>query len=60
MREAPSLIIINMLKELGATMRVYDPVAMEEAKHTLGDSVFYAKDEYDDCIEADALIIVTE
>ena len=37
-----------------------DPVAMEEAKHTLKDSVIYAKDEYDACIEVDALLLVTE
>ncbi|NNC33729.1 MAG: UDP-glucose/GDP-mannose dehydrogenase family protein, partial [Croceitalea sp.] len=60
MREAPSLVIIEQLKALGATIRVYDPVAMEEAKHSLGDSVEYAKDEYDACIDADAMILVTE
>jgi len=45
---------------LGAQVRVYDPVAMEEAKHTLKDTVVYAKDEYDACIEVDALLLVTE
>ncbi|WP_282056328.1 UDP-glucose dehydrogenase family protein [Maribacter luteus] len=60
MREAPSLVIIEQLLALGAEIRVYDPVAMEEAKHTLKDSVVYAKDEYDACIEVDALVVVTE
>jgi UDPglucose 6-dehydrogenase len=60
MREAPSLVIIEQLRALGATIRVYDPVAMEEAKHSLGDTVEYAKDEYDACIDADAMILVTE
>ncbi|MEO0526261.1 MAG: UDP-glucose/GDP-mannose dehydrogenase family protein [Bacteroidota bacterium] len=60
MREAPSLVIIEQLLALGAKVKVYDPVAMEEAKHTLKDSVVYAKDEYDACIEVDALILVTE
>lgn len=60
MREAPSLVIIEELIALGAEIRVYDPVAMEEAKHTLKDSVYYAKDEYDACIEVDALLVVTE
>ncbi len=60
MREAPSLVIIEQLLALGAEIRVYDPVAMEEAKHTLKDSVVYAKDEYDACIEVDALLVVTE
>lgn len=60
MREAPSLVIIEQLKAMGAQVRVYDPVAMEEAKHSLGETVVYAKDEYDACIEVDALILVTE
>lgn len=60
MREAPSLVIIEQLIALGAEIRVYDPVAMEEAERMLGDSVYYAKDEYDACIEVDGLIVVTE
>lgn len=60
MREAPSLVIIEQLLVMGAEVRVYDPVAMEEAKHTLKDTVVYAKDEYDACIEVDALLLVTE
>lgn len=60
MREAPSLVIIEQLLAMGAQVRVYDPVAMEEAEHILKDSVTYAKDEYDACIEVDALLVVTE
>lgn len=60
MREAPSLVIIEQLKALGATVRAYDPVAMEETKRILGDKIEYAKDEYDAIIDADALIVVTE
>nr|WP_298793918.1 UDP-glucose/GDP-mannose dehydrogenase family protein [uncultured Allomuricauda sp.] len=60
MREAPSLVIIEQLKALGANVRAYDPVAMEETKRILGDKIEYAKDEYDAIIEADALIVVTE
>ncbi|PRX57578.1 UDP-glucose dehydrogenase family protein [Flagellimonas meridianipacifica] len=60
MREAPSLVIIEELKALGATIRAYDPVAMEEAERILGDKIEYAKDEYDAIIDADALILVTE
>ncbi|TXN37201.1 UDP-glucose/GDP-mannose dehydrogenase family protein [Flagellimonas hymeniacidonis] len=60
MREAPSLVIIEQLKGLGATVRAYDPVAMEETKRILGDKIEYAKDEYDAIIDADALIVVTE
>ena len=60
MREAPSLVIIEQLKAMGAKIRAYDPVAMEEAKRIVGDAIDYAKDEYDACIDADALIVVTE
>ncbi|WP_114781670.1 UDP-glucose dehydrogenase family protein [Botryobacter ruber] len=60
MREAPSLVIINKLLEEGAQVRAYDPVAMKEAEHTLGDSIYYGKDEYEALIDADALLLVTE
>ena len=60
MREAPSLVIIEQLKALGASIRAYDPVAMHEAERILGNAIEYAKDEYDACIDADALILVTE
>ena len=60
MREAPSLVIIDILLREGASVVAYDPVAMEEAQHILGDKIVFAKDEYDACIDADALIVVTE
>jgi len=60
MREAPSLVIIDILLKEGASVVAYDPVAKEEAHRILGDSIGYAKDEYDACIDSDALIIVTE
>ncbi|HPE78107.1 MAG TPA: UDP-glucose/GDP-mannose dehydrogenase family protein [Draconibacterium sp.] len=60
MREAPSLVIIDKLLEAGATVIAYDPVAMEEAHRILGDKIDYAKDEYEVCIDADALVLVTE
>jgi len=45
MREAPSLVIIQKLLEAGAKVKAYDPVAMNEAKHTLGDTIIYAEDQ---------------
>jgi len=60
MREAPSLVIIQKLLEQGAKVKAYDPVAINEAKHTLGDSIEYGKDEYETLIDADALLLVTE
>jgi len=60
MREAPSLVIIDKLLKEGASIIAFDPVAQEEAHRVLGDSIAYAKDEYDALIDCDALIIVTE
>jgi len=62
MREAPSLVIIRALVAAGATVRAYDPVAMKEAQHALGDLAGFAfcDDAYDAVAGADALLIVTE
>ena len=60
MREAPSLILIDKLKEAGCNVRVYDPIAMEECKRRIGERVYYATDIYDAILEADALMVVTE
>ncbi|MBC6988279.1 UDP-glucose dehydrogenase family protein [Hymenobacter sp. BT491] len=60
MREAPSIVIIDKLLEEGCTVTAYDPVAMPEAKHSLGDRITYAKDQFEALIDADALLVVTE
>ncbi len=60
MREAPSVVIINQLLQAGATVTAYDPVAMEEATHVLGDKINYARDEFEALTDADALLVVTE
>ena len=60
MREAPSLVIIEKLLAEGATVTAYDPVAIPEAKHTLGDTITYAKDQFEALVDADALLVVTE
>lgn len=60
MREAPSLVLIDLLIKAGATVKVYDPVAMYECHRRIGDSVIYAKDLYDAADGADALLLVTE
>src|SRR5712675_1276683 len=59
MREAPSISIITALQDMGARVRVYDPVGMEQAKHVLAD-VTYCRGPYDCVEEADAVVIVTE
>ena len=47
------------LQTQGATIKAFDPVAMEEAKKDLPD-IEYATDEYDAIKDADALVIITE
>ena len=60
MREATSLVMIDLLTKAGATVKVYDPVAMEECCRRVGDKVLYAQDMYDAIIDADALLLLTE
>lgn len=60
MREAPALIVIKKLLDAGAKAKVYDPVAMKEAKHHFGDTVSYYEDQYETLIDADCLAILTE
>jgi len=60
MREAPSIVIINALLEAGAKVQAYDPVAMEEASHDLGNTITYAKDEYEAITDCDAILLITE
>lgn len=60
MREAPALVVIEKLLEAGASVKVYDPVAMDECRRRIGDRVVYCKDMYDVVINADALAVLTE
>ena len=60
MREAPSLIMIDLLLKAGCKLRVYDPAAMEECKRLVGDQVYYANDHYDALLGADAMMLLTE
>ncbi len=60
MREAPSLTIIESLLREGASIRAFDPAAMEEAKHRVGKSIKLCDSNYDAVKGADALVVVTE
>jgi UDPglucose 6-dehydrogenase len=59
-REAPSLFMIDALLSEGATVRAFDPEAMNNVKNLLGDKIEYAEGQYDCLKDADALIIATE
>jgi len=68
MREATSLVLIKRLLEVGANIRVFDPVAIHEAQQNIQrlmsdlpiGKITYAKDIYDAVYDADALLLVTE
>ena len=62
-REAPSIKVIQRLLEEGATLRLYDPKAMENLKQVFPENtpqVHYAKSPYDAVEKANALLLITE
>ena len=63
-RDAPALTVVPQLVKGGATVRAFDPVAMENGKAVLEGmkltAITYASNAYDACNGADALVIFTE
>ncbi len=59
MRDAPSLALIQALKDAGAKVRAYDPEGLEQARPLLPD-VEFAEDPYEAAAGAHAVVIVTE
>ena len=59
MREAPSLVLIEALLEAGAMVKVFDPVAMDNARELLS-GVEFCSDELAAAKDADAVVLVTE
>jgi UDPglucose 6-dehydrogenase len=62
MREAPSQVLVEELTARGATVCAYDPIAMAQAKISLGPraALSYAERAMDALEGADALLIATE
>ena len=60
MREAPALVVIEKLLADGASIRVFDPIAMDECKRRIGDVVTYCKNMYDAADGADVFALMTE
>ena len=62
MREAPSLTVVRQLLQHGATLRLYDPVAIDNAHRIIGDhpNVTWCANEADAVKDADAAVLVTE
>ncbi len=61
-REAPALVLIDRLLELGATLRLYDPEAMANVRRQYGDNdkLVYCRQPDEAIAGADALAILTE
>jgi UDPglucose 6-dehydrogenase len=59
MRFAPSITIIRALQKEGATIKAYDPVAIERAKLVMPD-IEYCTSPYDAAKDVDAIVLVTE
>lgn len=60
MREAPSLVLIDLLLKAGCIVRAFDPQSMNETRRRIGAAIYYANDMYDATDGADALLLVTE
>lgn len=61
-RESASLELVNQLLETGAHLRLYDPVAMENAKKFIGKDpkITWCDSELDAAEDADAVVLMTE
>jgi len=59
-REAPSLTVIKQLLDRGVEVKVFDPIAKEQAKKILDGKVIYDDDLMKSITDADCLVIVTE
>jgi UDPglucose 6-dehydrogenase len=59
-REAPALVLISRLLELGADVHVHDPEALRNVRAIFGDQISYHQEPMDALNGADALAIATE
>ncbi|MCL4134143.1 UNVERIFIED_CONTAM: hypothetical protein GTU68_034268 [Idotea baltica] len=59
-REAPALSIINDLIEAGASIKAFDPEAVENVEKIYGDKISFCDTQYEALYQADALAVITE
>ena len=60
LREAPAMHLARTLLAEGATVRIYDPVALGAVKEQLGDAVELFDDPLEACADAHAAVVTTE
>ena len=60
-RESPAIRLCELLLKSGARVRAFDPIAMDVARHVLGNvRMSFAKNAYDATRQADAVLLATE
>lgn len=61
-REAPSLMIIDQLLKHGAKLRLFDPIAMPNAKTRIGErsGITWCANEFEAAVGSDAIALLTE
>ncbi|MHC4976597.1 MAG: UDP-glucose dehydrogenase family protein, partial [Planctomycetota bacterium] len=59
-REAPAITLMKMAAEAGASIRAHDPVAADNARQELGDTITLVNDLYATLDQCDALVISTD
>ena len=60
MRDAPAIVVIEALLQMGARIQAFDPEATVEARKIFGDRILYAARNYDALDGACALLVLTE
>lgn len=62
MRDAPSIVVVNALSKKGVLFKVYDPIAMDNAKRIFAKnkSVIFCNSPLETVVDADLLIVITE
>lgn len=60
LREAPAVVLISKLLQQGIKVKVYDPVAVEEARKIFGGAISYCLSIEESVVQSDALVLVTE
>ena len=61
-REAPALVLIKDLLDCGATIKVYDPIAMQEAKNIFRDhgAIHFSDSIAHSIVDSSGIFLVTE
>lgn len=60
MREAPALVVIQLLLQAGAIVKAFDPVAMDETRRRIGNTITYCSSKYEAAQDAHAIALMTE